>query len=435
MTARQFGCGGRGTPRQDPQFYSQVQDEGVALPQEIALNFVGGGVTAADDAANNRTNVTIPLGAGLNPPANPGENNMVAWGLNGNLQYGAQLFTDGTYLGVGGAAATLATIGAIRLPNAHYIYSRNLLNTADILLIGATGLNVVQIGNVNSDAVTLYADGNLIATFDSTFMALGTNPAQTGGIRLPNANYIYSRNLLNTADILVIGATGANAVQIGGTNATAVTVYADGNLIATFDTTFMSIGTTPAQTGLIRVPNNQAMHARDNADAADIRIFDVTVSNELRLGGSNGVNTHLGMSSTAGGNGNVSFGSIPANWQNMRKGMFLVDATAAPTGNPAGGGFIYCNAGAGTWRGSGGTITAFGPADPHCPRCHRDWVNHSWNPGVGNKEECTKDSDPDDWEGAICWHCLVDELKRLGADPGSFMVRHKRGGRNELAAA
>jgi hypothetical protein len=36
-----------------------VQDEGVALAQRSALNFVGAGVTAADDSANNRTNVAV----------------------------------------------------------------------------------------------------------------------------------------------------------------------------------------------------------------------------------------------------------------------------------------------------------------------------------------------------------------------------------------
>lgn len=39
--------------------YTTIQDEGVALPAEPALNFIGDGVTAADDAGNSRTNVTI----------------------------------------------------------------------------------------------------------------------------------------------------------------------------------------------------------------------------------------------------------------------------------------------------------------------------------------------------------------------------------------
>lgn len=43
---------------------SVVQDEGVTLAPRTYVNFIGAGVTAADDAANNRTNVTIPGGSG-----------------------------------------------------------------------------------------------------------------------------------------------------------------------------------------------------------------------------------------------------------------------------------------------------------------------------------------------------------------------------------
>jgi hypothetical protein len=39
-----------------------IQDEAVNLTQRAKLNFVGAGVTATDDSANNRTTVTIPGG-------------------------------------------------------------------------------------------------------------------------------------------------------------------------------------------------------------------------------------------------------------------------------------------------------------------------------------------------------------------------------------
>jgi len=38
---------------------SLVQDEGVALPQQSKLNFIGAGVVATDDPTNKRTNVTV----------------------------------------------------------------------------------------------------------------------------------------------------------------------------------------------------------------------------------------------------------------------------------------------------------------------------------------------------------------------------------------
>ena len=41
-----------------------VQDEGTPRTARAGLNFVGAGVTATDDAANNRTTITIPGGSG-----------------------------------------------------------------------------------------------------------------------------------------------------------------------------------------------------------------------------------------------------------------------------------------------------------------------------------------------------------------------------------
>jgi hypothetical protein len=83
--------------------------------------------------------------------------------------------------------------------------------------------------------------------------------------------------------------------------------------------------------------------------------------------------------------GNVWFHVVPANWQNTEKGIFVADVVTAPTGNPANGGFMYSNAGAGTWRGSGGTITAFGPAGPRCSACgHDHWRHVSVNERFGS---------------------------------------------------
>jgi len=50
------------------------------------------------------------------------------------------------------------------------------------------------------------------------------------------------------------------------------------------------------------------------------------------------------------------------NWQTMDRGLFIGDTSQVPTGNPANGGFLYVEAGALTYRGSGGTITVLGAA-------------------------------------------------------------------------
>jgi hypothetical protein len=72
------------------------------------------------------------------------------------------------------------------------------------------------------------------------------------------------------------------------------------------------------------------------------------------------------------------------------------NTVTAPTSNPVGGGLFYADGGAGKWRGSGGTVTTFGPAEPHCPTCGTDYM-HEWD----NKEY---------GHFAICMNCLAKEL-------------------------
>jgi hypothetical protein len=62
--------------------------------------------------------------------------------------------------------------------------------------------------------------------------------------------------------------------------------------------------------------------------------------------------------------------------------------TALPTANPVGSGYMYADSGAGKWRGSSGTITTFGPADPHCPVCGYDFVTEHENEKYGYLSVC-----------------------------------------------
>lgn len=67
-------------------------------------------------------------------------------------------------------------------------------------------------------------------------------------------------------------------------------------------------------------------------------------------------------------NGNVAFhpsisgGADATNFQSMVKGFFIGNATTAPTGDPASGGFFYVESGALKFRGSSGTVTTICPA-------------------------------------------------------------------------
>jgi hypothetical protein len=67
------------------------------------------------------------------------------------------------------------------------------------------------------------------------------------------------------------------------------------------------------------------------------------------------------------------------------EGFFeLTDALSAPP-TPTGAYAIWSDTGALKGKGTSGTITTIGPADPHCPRCGNDFV-HEWvNPRRGRK--------------------------------------------------
>jgi hypothetical protein len=111
--------------------------------------------------------------------------------------------------------------------------------------------------------------------------------------------------------------------------------------------------------------------------------------------------------------GNVAFVALPVSWQAGENIKFYGNCTTEPTGNPTNGIFVWTNAGAGKARGGGGTVTTWAPSHPHCPTCGSDWALEAYN------------DTGDGWEGTLCLHCLVEEIKRLGGDPNKFMLRHK----------
>lgn len=100
---------------------------------------------------------------------------------------------------------------------------------------------------------------------------------------------------------------------------------------------------------------------------------------------------------TDGSGSNVNFfaGSGGGSYGSGRNVIFIQNAAVNPSTNPTSGGILYSNGGAGTWRGSGGTVTAFGPAGPHCGECGYDhwrvackndiWGSHLYECGMCGK--------------------------------------------------
>lgn len=117
-----------------------------------------------------------------------------------------------------------------------------------------------------------------------------------------------------------------------------------------------------------------------------------------------------GTQNSSGDYGNVAFHALPASWQSGEKIIFVGDCETSPADVPANGGFLYSDGGAGKWRGSGGTTSTFGPAEPHCKKCGRDF-------GVSWDNEYTKE------KLSVCMWCLVETLENAGIDLSSFIVK------------
>lgn len=94
----------------------------------------------------------------------------------------------------------------------------------------------------------------------------------------------------------------------------------------------------------------------------------------------------------------LGIGPAPSFGASTNGGLAMQNAGAVPTGNPTGGGVLYASAGAGIWRGSGGTVTTFGPAEPHCNACGRDFI-HEWR------------NDRYDEHLSVCMPCHLEALE------------------------
>lgn len=113
--------------------------------------------------------------------------------------------------------------------------------------------------------------------------SVGASPAQTGVIRIPNNTAIYFRRADGAADRWLIGSDSANTTTVG---SSAHTTAIEGSLV-TFTGGALAIGTTPASTGSVRLPNNAAVIARNAANNADIALIYARTDDLVQLGDGN----------------------------------------------------------------------------------------------------------------------------------------------------
>lgn len=208
-------------------------------------------------------------------------------------------------------------------------------------LAGGT-LAILPLGPANtvlwSDGAANQWSGNPIAnSFQGlSFIAAGPDPrSSVGTIRMPHSSSIQIRNNLNTADVPVItlGAA-ANSIDIGGSAAGRLQLTCGGASFFAF-----IVGASA-----LFVANSTSAQLNANLTSQCETAF---VGGARRV-----VSLCLGAAITAT--------EMPVNTGD--EVVFLGNATTAPTANSVGGPILYASGGAAICRGTGGTVTTYGPA-------------------------------------------------------------------------
>lgn len=130
--------GGGGTPGSDTSnggtassgcFVQRIQNEGVLVDCETVLNFIGTGVNAVDDPANDRINITISGGGG--------SANLQGDSLTSQIDGVATTFNL-TETPTGQAVVNLLFNGLFQVPGVHFTLAADVITTNFTPLVGDT---------------------------------------------------------------------------------------------------------------------------------------------------------------------------------------------------------------------------------------------------------------------------------------------------------
>lgn len=137
----------------------------------------------------------------------------------------------------------------------------------------------VQALTVNSsNQIVLGTSGDQVQVDGVLSVANGLTPAASGTVRLPNAAHIFARNAANTGDVQVIGLISTNQILLGQSGIAASVLTGVPLAVAP-----SGLG-NPATTGAVRIQNNQFITARNAANSADITVIGTDTSNNIKVG-------------------------------------------------------------------------------------------------------------------------------------------------------
>lgn len=336
------------------------------------------------------------------------------------------------------------------------ILPRNLGGTGvDFSNLTGQALKVVRV-NAGENALELATAGAAGAPVGASYLTLATDGTLTSERVLTAGTGISfvdggAGSTLTVSTTCTPGGSGAQvqyrntATTFGGMSGWSAS---SGNLLGT-TTSWISWG--GATNGLLRIPSGGSrdiLVVDDGGGGNRAPIINVNTTTGLNTFGMASFNTTLdggSVSIAAGGTQYIGVGSNVIDLRpNATSRLYLTTTnasffssspsfgttglggavsnciyianTSAPPGTaacgtaPSGGGVLFSEAGAGSWKGTSGTKTVFGPADPHCEKCGRDF-GHEWeNPHYDERV-------------MLCIVCMLGALERVGVDVASFSER------------
>ena len=275
----------------------EVQDHGTALPLRPKVDFVGTGVSAADDPANDRTVVTISSAS-----APPGADKQVLFNDGGAVGADAGLTFDKTIVGLNiGPGGFFTCEGSSLVLGSDATLAGHLATSVQIY-----PSTIVYLGAGNSTGFAV--DGSSATAYAGVLKLFYGGCANSGHLRAPNATRVAAflgadtvtdRVLFETdaSDQIWIGvaAGGAGdaaqsvyvlpsgAAYIGGGGAAALSASGAGTALVN-GLPFMTAPSGTAASGVLRFKNAEAARFLSADGVTDLPLFETDASDALYVG-------------------------------------------------------------------------------------------------------------------------------------------------------